>query len=129
VIVLDSSATVEYVALREHADWVETVIEDDPDVHSPHVLDVEVASALRKLVGRGELRGAAARRALNDLAELDIARYPHVGLLDRIWELRSVLTPYDAAYIALAELLDATLVTTDARLARSHGHRARIVAP
>jgi predicted nucleic acid-binding protein len=129
VIVLDSSATVEYVALRGHAGWVERVIEDDPDVHSPHLLDVEVASALRKLVRRGELRGVDARRALSDLAELDIARYPHLDLLDRMWELRSALTPYDAAYVALAELLDANLVTTDARLARSHGHRARILAP
>lgn len=129
MIVLDSSATVEYVALREHGGWVETVIEDDPDVYSPHLLDVEVTSALRKLVSRGELRGADARRALGELAELDIARYPHVGLLGRIWALRSALTPYDAAYVALAELLDATLVTTDMRLARSHGHRARILAP
>jgi predicted nucleic acid-binding protein len=129
VIVLDSSAAVEYLALRSHGEWVEAQIEDDSDVHSPHLLDVEVVNALRGMVLRNELRAIEARGAIYDLYDLDVARYPHVDLLDRIWELRANVSAYDAAYIALAELLDATLVTTDARLARTHGHRARIVAP
>ena len=129
MIVLDSSAVVEYLAVRANGPWVEGVIDDDPDVHSPHLLDVEVASALRSLVSRGELRQSDARRALADLVELDIARYPHIDLADRIWDLRSHVSPYDATYVALAEALGADLVTTDGRLARAHGHRARIVCP
>jgi predicted nucleic acid-binding protein len=129
VIVLDSSAAVEYLTDREHAPWVDDRIGTDPDVHGPHLLDVEVASALRNLVERGEVRQSYARTALDDLLDLDITRYPHLGLLDRMWDLRAHVSAYDAAYVALAEILDATLVTTDARLARTQGHRARIVAP
>lgn len=129
MIVLDSSAAVDLLAGRADRDWVEALIAGDPDVHSPHLLDVEVANALRSMVGRGELRATEARGAIDDLYDLDVARYPHIELLDRMWELRAHITAYDAAYVALAEAIDATLVTTDARLARSHGHRARIVAP
>jgi predicted nucleic acid-binding protein len=129
VIVLDSSAAIEYVALRGHGGWVESQIRDDSDVHAPHLLDVEVASGLRGLVLRGDLAPATARVALDDFVDLDIARYPHVDFLDRIWDLRKHISAYDAAYVSLAEVLDATLVTTDRRLGRSHGHRARIVSP
>jgi predicted nucleic acid-binding protein len=129
VIVLDSSAAVEYLALRDLGGWVDDRIQEDPDVHTPHLFDVEVANGLRGLVHRGELRASDARAALGDLADLDLARYPHVDLLERIWELRTHVSSYDAAYVALAEVLDATLVTTDGRLARTHGHRARVVSP
>lgn len=129
MIVLDSSAAIEYVALRGHGGWVESQIRDDSDVHAPHLLDVEVASGLRGLVLRGDLAPATARVALDDFVDLDIARYPHVDFLDRIWDLRKHISAYDAAYVSLAEVLDATLVTTDRRLGRSHGHRARIVSP
>jgi predicted nucleic acid-binding protein len=129
LIVLDSSAAVDYLVDREYGAWVESCIDDDPDVHSPQLLDVEVASALRGLVGRRELGVPKARQALEELADFDVARYSHTGFLDRIWELRRHVTAYDALYLALAEALDATLVTTDARLARSHGHRARVLAP
>ncbi len=67
-----------------------------------------------------------ADQALQDLRALSIVRYPHDVLLPRIWELRSSLTAYDAAYVALAEVLDAALLTCDGKLARSHGHDARI---
>lgn len=129
MIVLDSSAAIDYLASRTTRNWVDARIADDPDVHGPHLLDVEVASGLRNLVARGALQRSRARTALDDLAELDIARYSHVEFLDRIWELRSHVTPYDATYVALAEALDAELVTTDGHLARTHGHRARIVCP
>lgn len=129
MIVLDSSAAVEYLALRDLGGWVDDRIQEDPDVHTPHLFDVEVANGLRGLVHRGELRASDARAALGDLVDLDLARYPHVDLLERIWELRTHVTSYDAAYVALAEVLDATLVTTDGRLARTHGHRARVVTP
>jgi predicted nucleic acid-binding protein len=129
VIVLDSSAAVDYFVGRVDGEWVQRRLLEDPDLHGPHLLDVEVAHALRSLVSRAELRSSDARRALDDLAELDVRRYPHTLLLDRVWQLRRHVTAFDATYVALAEALDATLVTTDQRLARTHGHRARIVVP
>ena len=67
-----------------------------------------------------------ASQAFEGFVDLRLVRYPHVQLLQRIWELRHALSPYDAAYVALAEALEAPLLTADARLARSTGHRARI---
>jgi predicted nucleic acid-binding protein len=77
----------------------------------------------------GEVSVPRANTAFNDFADLALVRYPATEFLPRIWALRSTLTPYDAAYVALSEALEAKLVTTDARLARSHGHRAEIVSP
>ncbi len=128
MIVLDSSATVHLFANLARADWVRGQLQLE-SIHAPSLLDVEVANALRGLVARGELAQTDARRALDDYSDVALRRYPHTFLLGRIWQLRTHVTAYDAAYIALAEALDAPLVTTDLRLARSHGHRARIVAP
>lgn len=129
MIVVDCSAVVDYLLERRHGPWVEERLRDDGDVHGPHLLDVEVVNVLRNLELRGFLPTADALRALDDYVEFDVARYSHLPLLGRIWALRAHVTAYDAAYIALSELLDAPLVTTDARLARTHGHRAQIVAP
>ena len=129
MIVLDGAAAVDYLAGLEHGEWVEAQLDGEADVHVPHVLDLEVVSAFRRLVALGMLSRRRAEEAIADLAELAARRYGHLILLDRIWQLRTHVTPYDAAYIALAEALGATLVTTDVRLARAHGHRARIVAP
>jgi predicted nucleic acid-binding protein len=129
LIVLDSSATVDYLLRRPHGEWVESLITVDPDVHAPHLMDVEVANALRSLMARGELDDERGREALIDLARLDIARHPHVLLLQTIWRLRRNLSAYDAAYVALADALGATLVTADQRLARAPLEGVRIVAP
>ena len=88
---------------------------------APHVLDLEVASALRGLVHRGVLAGAPAQAALRHLALLPVTRCGHRVLLPRCWELRDSLTVYDAAYVALAEATGATLVTSDQRLAHAPG--------
>ena len=127
--VLDSSAAVDYFVQAANGSWVEERLLADPDLHAPHVVDLEVANGLRGLVRRRELADADALEALLDFRELALVRYPHTVLVPRIWELRAHVTTYDAAYVALAEELDATLITTDLRLARTHGHRARIVAP
>lgn len=74
----------------------------------------------------GKLSGGALAGALSDLGDLRATRYGHQPLRRRVWALRKNLTAYDAAYVALAEFLDAPLLTSDARLARSAGHRARI---
>ncbi len=85
-------------------------------------------ASLRKLLARTEITSRGASDALTAFGELRITLYPVTDLLDRIWRLRGWLTPYDASYVALAEVLELPLVTTDARLARSRGHRAEIVS-
>lgn len=128
MIVLDASAAADFLLPREpQASWIEDrLLRPGESLHAPHLIDVEVASTLRRRVFRGEISHRSARLILRDLADLDMTRYPHVGLLERVWELRANLTAADAAYVALAEALDAPLVTTDATLARAPGHRARI---
>jgi predicted nucleic acid-binding protein len=95
-------------------------------MQAPHLLDIEVAQVLRRLVQLKGIKAARAEQALDDLAGFVIERHAHQDLLPRIWQLRNSLTAYDAAYVALAEAVDAPLLTCDAKLARSHGHRARI---
>lgn len=95
-------------------------------LHAPHLLDVEVAQVIRRYALSGEIDRARGGLALADLADLPLRRYPHDFLLPRIWDLRNNLTAYDAAYVALAEALDAPLLTRDRRLAAAAGHRARI---
>ncbi|MCP9488547.1 MAG: type II toxin-antitoxin system VapC family toxin [Solirubrobacteraceae bacterium MAG38_C4-C5] len=93
------------------------------ELAAPELVDLEVASALRAVVARGDLDGRRARRALADLATMELERHSHLALLPRIWELRDNVTPYDAAYVALAETLGVPLVTGDARLAGAPGPR------
>lgn len=93
---------------------------------APHLIDIEVLSAWRRLAAAGRLDERRAALARIDLGALPIRRVPHGPLLDRCWELRSNLTVYDAAYVALAELLEATLVTADSKLEAAPGRRCRI---
>lgn len=95
-------------------------------LHAPHLLSVEAAHALRRLADLRQVRADLAKAALQDVVDLDIVRYDHEILLPRAWELRKNVTAYDGVYIALAEALDAPLLTADMRLSRSRGHRARI---
>lgn len=95
-------------------------------LHVPHLFDVEVLHALRGLSLRGTVSPERSRLALSRLSDTQFTRYPHTTLMGRIWELRENLTAYDAAYVALAEALDAPLVTTDARLAQASGIRAAV---
>ena len=93
---------------------------------APELIDLEVASAWRKVVGRGVLDERRARLALDDLRALRLRRAPHASLLGRCWELRDNLTIYDAAYVALAEVLRTTLLTGDVRLASAPGVRCEV---
>jgi predicted nucleic acid-binding protein len=88
-------------------------------LHAPHLLDLEVASAVRRKLRRAELRYERADAAIGLLRRLRCTRYPHGILLARAWALRDELTVYDAAYVALAERLGAPLLTLDAGLARA----------
>ena len=95
----------------------------------PHLVDVEVVSAVRRQLAAGEIDQRTASGALADLADLELLRFPHLPLLGRAWELRDNVRITDGLYVALAELLDAPLVTLDARLAASPGLRATIEVP
>ena len=127
MIVLDASATLALLLGGPGSARVAARIADpDESLHAPHLLDVEVANALRRIVREGAAPASRGRAALDVLAALGIRRHPHGALLARVWELHDNLTAYDAAYVALAEGLAAPLLTTDARLARAPGLRARI---
>lgn len=98
----------------------------DERLTAPHLIDIEVVSAWRRLAAAGEIGERRAALALADLRELRLQRVPHIPLIDRCWELRRNMTAYDAAYVALAELLAAPLVTADAKLANTPGSRCAI---
>lgn len=127
MIVVDASALLEILLRTPAAEAVEQrLFAPGQSLHAPHLLDVEVAQVLRRYAAIGEIDPARGAAALADLADLPLRRYPHDMLLPRVWELRNNLTAYDAVYVALAEALDATLVTRDQRLAAAAGYRARI---
>lgn len=92
----------------------------------PHSLDVEVTAALRRRVSLGQTAAEVATDVLDDLADLAAIRWDHAPLLRRVWELRENVTAQDAVYVVLAEMLDAPLVTSDARPARAPGPRCVI---
>ncbi len=96
------------------------------EAHAPHLLDVEVLSAVRRHVLGGRLSATAAWNAVDVLRELPVVRHGHDPLLDRALQLRDSITAYDGVYVALAELLEATLVTGDRRLARAPGVRCPV---
>ena len=93
---------------------------------APDLVDVETVSVLRRRWRAGDLTARRLRSAVVDLLSLPIARFPTGPLMIRAYELRSNVTPYDAAYVALAEGLSCTLVSADARLARAPGIRCHV---
>lgn len=127
MIVLDASAVVELLLGTELGRSIAIRIADPAlGLHAPHLVDVEVVQALRRYVQEGDLDQGTARGALEDLHSLDIVRHAHEPLLDRVWTLRENLTAYDAVYVALAEALDAILLTCDGKLARAPGVAGRV---
>lgn len=127
MIVLDASAAVDLLLERgERGERVRALVERHAYVAAPHVIDLEVASAVRRLAALGEIGSRRGHTALADLTAMPLQRYPATALLERIWQLRDALTPHDAAYVALAEILAVALVTTDERLGRSRGHLAQV---
>ena len=124
--VVDASVVLEVLLQTPLAAAIEEHLFTSEQLHAPHLIDLEVAQVLRRFVLRGEILLERGRAALADYADFPIRRYPHDLLLPRIWDLRDNLTAYDAAYVALAEALDATLLTRDGRLASAGGHQARI---
>lgn len=93
---------------------------------APHLIDAEVVHAIRRYVAIGHASARRGSEAIADFGDMAIQRYPHGGLLERVWQLRGNLTAYDAMYVTLAEILEAPLLTRDRRLAAAPGHGARI---
>lgn len=127
MIIVDASALLEALLRTPAGKAVEDrLFAPGQSLHAPHLLDVEVAQVIRRYAANGGIDDDRGRMAIADLADLPLRRYPHDFLLPRIWGLRNNLTAYDATYVALAEALNAPLLTRDERLAAATGHRARI---
>jgi predicted nucleic acid-binding protein len=127
MIVLDASATVDWLLQTSAGQRIEKRIYSHHEtLHAPHLLDLEVAQVLRRLALQAVISARRADEAFRDLLDLRIARYPHLVLMPRIWQLRHNFSAYDAAYVVLAEKLGAALVTRDRRLASASGHAAAI---
>lgn len=125
-LVLDTSALVEFLVGAD--ELAERVRARTPGhrLAAPHAVDLECASVLRGLVRGKKLPEGEAERALNLLGRMQLKRYDHVPLLPRIWELRHNMWPHDASYVALAETLNAELITVDAKFAGAPHIRCQV---
>ena len=126
MLVVDASALFEVVAAAPGAERVRAVLAADTDHAAPHLVDAEVLGVISAQHRRGALDATAASMAVADLAAWPGQRWSHRPFLGRAWELRGNVRSYDALYVALAEIMDATLVTLDRRLARAPGLRCRV---
>lgn len=126
MIVLDTSALVEFLVGKDAvAEKVRLEVSGE-QLAAPHAVDLECASTLRGLVLGSKLPAGEAERALDLLSVLKLRRHSHVPLLQRIWALRHNMWPYDAAYVALAESLQADLITVDGKISRVPGITCRV---
>lgn len=127
MIVLDASAAVDWLLQTPAGHKIEKrIYARNESLHAPHLLDLEVAQVLRRLVREALISAQRADEAMKDFRDLRVTRYPHSIFLPRIWQLRHNLSAYDAAYVVLAEKLSATLITCDKRLASAPGHTVQI---
>lgn len=126
MLVVDASCLYEVVADTPGAEPIRQRLTVDPDHAAPHVVDAEVLGAIRRRHLLGHLDATAAAQAVDDLRDWPGERFGHRTLLTRAWELRASVRSWDALYVALAEALGATLLTTDTRLASARGPTCRI---
>lgn len=130
-LVVDASVLVTLLAGAERAAQAQAALggRHRRSLWAPHLLDAEVGHSLRRRAAAAQLGPSAALAALDDLVRLPLRRVPHRDLIPRAWELRENLSFYDALYVALAERLEATLVTFDARLARAAAGHVEVLVP
>ena len=127
MIILDASAVVDLlVEPAAQTAELRARVRAASLVYAPHLTDAEVTNALRRKVLQGRIDQVTARRAIRRLGAMRVRLWPHQPLLGRAFALRNQLAAYDAIYVAMAEATGATLLTRDARLARSAGHRTRV---
>lgn len=127
MIVVDASALIELLLQTALGKRLEARLFDGEELlNAPHLVDTEVLQVMRRLVIAKELTVAQADAAVSDLGSLDVVRHGHEEMSGRVWELRHNLSAYDATYLALAESLDATLVTGDRGFLRVPGRRAKV---
>ena len=125
MIVLDASAAIELLLHTPAGGRIAARISDVGSIHCPHLIDVEIAQTLRRLTALGEVSHAQAHEALSNWRSLDVQRYPHFPFLERAWALRENFSVYDAVYVALGEILEATIVTGDRKLTKAPGTSAK----
>jgi predicted nucleic acid-binding protein len=125
VLVVDASCLFEVLVGTSNAEPIRERLALDEDHAAPHIIDVEVFSAIRHEYRLGRLDGTAAAQAVEDLEAWPGERFGHRLLLPRAWELHDAVRGWDAMYVALAEALDTALLTTDTRLAATHGPTCR----
>jgi predicted nucleic acid-binding protein len=121
MLVVDASCLFEVVADTGSAERVRERMAGDTDHAAPHIVDVEVMNIVRRQLLLGRLDATAANQAVEDLVAWPGERFGHRGLVGRAWDLRGNVRGWDAIYVALAEALDATLITLDRRLAAAPG--------
>lgn len=127
MIVADASVVLEVLLRTKRGLRMEArLLSSRETLHAPHLIDLEVCQVLRRYLLNKDLTADRAAAAVEDFQSIRIFRYPHRIFLDRIWELRSNMTAYEAAYVAVAETIGAPLLTTDKRLASTSNHSARI---
>jgi len=127
LIVVDASAVTEWLLESPTGIRVsERMFAPDEMVYAPELLYVEVTQSLKRSVLLRHMAAVRAEQAIADLLDLQVNHFPHALVLNRVWELRNSLSAYDAMYVAIAETLEAPLLTCDGGIASAHGHRARI---
>lgn len=126
MIVLDASAAIDFLLAVGSGPLTERIVAAAPDLAAPHLIDVETIQVLRRYVAKGLVSAERAALAIADLSDLPLQRYPHTPLLPRAFALRANLTMYDAIYLALAEALNAPLLTRDSALRGVPGCKALV---
>jgi len=127
VIVVDASAALQWLLRGDGVEAIERhLLAPGVVANAPHLLDAEIAHVLRRYVAAGEFEASRAEAALIDLVNFPMYRHAHDFLLPRVWALCHNMTAYDAIYVALAEMLDAPLLTRDRRLASAAVKHVRV---